>query len=360
MSLGIRGDGASGAPYVVASGTDTYTASYGSYAGYVLGDSFEVLFTNANTGASTININSLGAKALKKNGTVALDAGDIQAGSVKILTYDGTNFQITAVGTVNTTGTPSAGQMAGFTDADTIQGITLGANILLTGTTLNAHFQSENMVDANYVFSAGKTMVALTTALSTTRTLTLPAANSFPKGTAICFSDEIQGVTNTNNVTITRAGADTVNGSTTMAIYLTGAVAIFVTDGSSKWLGGVSTSASNGILGTWVPTFTGFSADPTAVTAIYLTVGKLVWFSVNMTGGTSNAATMSMTGPPITFVSTHAQASMQRVQNNGTWAAGLMYTTVNTNTLNFLSSASAAFTNSGTKSVNITETLAIN
>lgn len=122
MSLGIRGDGASGAPYVVASGTDTYTASYGSYAGYVLGDSFEVLFTNANTGASTININSLGAKALKKNGTVALDAGDIQAGSVKLLTYDGTNFQITAVGTVNTTGTPVAGQVGVFSDVDSITG----------------------------------------------------------------------------------------------------------------------------------------------------------------------------------------------------------------------------------------------
>ncbi|KQC03902.1 MAG: hypothetical protein APR55_06665 [Methanolinea sp. SDB] len=49
---------------------------------------------NPNTGASTLNVNSLGAKALRKNGVDALAAGDIQAGQIVLVIYDGTYFQI--------------------------------------------------------------------------------------------------------------------------------------------------------------------------------------------------------------------------------------------------------------------------
>lgn len=47
----------------------------------------------ANTGAVTINVSSLGAKALTKNGTTALAAGDIPAASAFVIAmYDGTRF----------------------------------------------------------------------------------------------------------------------------------------------------------------------------------------------------------------------------------------------------------------------------
>ena len=49
---------------------------------------------NTNTGASTLNVNSLGAKAIKKNGTEALVAGDVQAGQIISVGYDGTNMQL--------------------------------------------------------------------------------------------------------------------------------------------------------------------------------------------------------------------------------------------------------------------------
>ena len=51
----------------------------------------------ANTGAATINFNSLGAKAVKKvqgGVTTALVANDIQAGQYVLLAYDGTNMQM--------------------------------------------------------------------------------------------------------------------------------------------------------------------------------------------------------------------------------------------------------------------------
>ena len=56
---------------------------------------------NTNTGASTLNVNGLGAGAIKRgDGTTALIAGDLVAGQVATVLYDGTNFQLLAMATV--------------------------------------------------------------------------------------------------------------------------------------------------------------------------------------------------------------------------------------------------------------------
>lgn len=47
-----------------------------------------------NTGACTLNVNSLGAKTLKKNYNSDLATGDILAGQIVTVIYDGTNFQV--------------------------------------------------------------------------------------------------------------------------------------------------------------------------------------------------------------------------------------------------------------------------
>lgn len=47
-----------------------------------------------NTGAVTINVNSIGAKTIKKQSGEDLIAGDIQSGDVIYLIYDGTYFQM--------------------------------------------------------------------------------------------------------------------------------------------------------------------------------------------------------------------------------------------------------------------------
>lgn len=49
---------------------------------------------NANTGASTINVNGLGAVAIRRATGVALSAADINSGQIVELTYDGTVFQM--------------------------------------------------------------------------------------------------------------------------------------------------------------------------------------------------------------------------------------------------------------------------
>lgn len=77
------------------SGTDTITGSLTPALGaYVAGGTYRFVSVGANTGAVTLNINSLGAKAITKNGTTALAAGDIISGALVTVTYDGTQFQL--------------------------------------------------------------------------------------------------------------------------------------------------------------------------------------------------------------------------------------------------------------------------
>lgn len=79
-------------------GTDTITASASlSLAAYAAGQTFRFVAAGANTGAATLNVNSIGAKSITKNGTTALAAGDIPSGAVITVTYDGTQFQLSAV-----------------------------------------------------------------------------------------------------------------------------------------------------------------------------------------------------------------------------------------------------------------------
>lgn len=81
-----------------ASGTDTYTITPSpAITAYAANQAFLVTFTNANTTAATINVNGLGPKSITKNGATALERSDIAAGAQRLLTYDGTQFQISGV-----------------------------------------------------------------------------------------------------------------------------------------------------------------------------------------------------------------------------------------------------------------------
>ncbi len=77
------------------SGADTITAVGSPTLGaYAAGQMFYFVAASANTGAVTINIDSLGAKSITRDGTTALAAGDIQSGEVCVIVYDGTQFQL--------------------------------------------------------------------------------------------------------------------------------------------------------------------------------------------------------------------------------------------------------------------------
>jgi hypothetical protein len=87
---------------------------------YAAGQSFEWVASGANTTNVTINVSAVGAKALTKNGTSALVAGDIPSGSLIRATYDGTQFQITKIvqGTASTYSVGTSGATLGLLNAN--------------------------------------------------------------------------------------------------------------------------------------------------------------------------------------------------------------------------------------------------
>lgn len=93
-SAGQVQDGALTALSTIA-GTDTITAvaPVGMVA-YATGQLFSFVSAGANTGAATININGIGAKAITKNGAISLAAGDLAVNRVHLIRYDGTQFQL--------------------------------------------------------------------------------------------------------------------------------------------------------------------------------------------------------------------------------------------------------------------------
>ena len=76
-------------------GADTITAvaSAGMLA-YAAGQTFEFAAAAANTGAVTLNINSIGAKDVKDSSGNALTAGELTTGRVVTAVYNGTEFRL--------------------------------------------------------------------------------------------------------------------------------------------------------------------------------------------------------------------------------------------------------------------------
>lgn len=102
-------------------------------AAYATGQLFRFLASGANTGATTVNVSGLGAKAIAKNGQTALAASDIAANHLIEITYDGTRFILTATSTAvlnsptlvtPALGTPASGVMTNVTGLPLTAGVT--------------------------------------------------------------------------------------------------------------------------------------------------------------------------------------------------------------------------------------------
>lgn len=116
-------------------GTNTITATGPlSFSAYGAGKDFEFVPAVTNTGAVTINISGLGARAITKFGTTPLVAGDLVAGAVVRIIDDGTRFQLLNPQTIAVTGVVPIAN--GGTNATTAAQalINLGATGRLIGT----------------------------------------------------------------------------------------------------------------------------------------------------------------------------------------------------------------------------------
>ena len=99
---------------------------------YVAGQVFHFKAANASSGASTLNVNALGAKNIKKKNDQDIAAGDIEQNAIVSVIYDGTSFQmLSQLGT-------SAGSMSSFTltgDSGSNQTINDGNTVDVAGGT---------------------------------------------------------------------------------------------------------------------------------------------------------------------------------------------------------------------------------
>ena len=109
---------AGGALFLTAAGTaDVITATGApTITAYATGNSYYFTATGANTTNVTLNVDGLGAKAVTKNGSTALVAGDIPSGAEAHVVYDGTRFQLINPSTVsNIYSMPQNSQSAAYT-----------------------------------------------------------------------------------------------------------------------------------------------------------------------------------------------------------------------------------------------------
>jgi hypothetical protein len=84
-------------------GTNTITGTAPILAAYTIGQSFEFIPANTNTGAVTLNINGLGAKSVVSEGTTDVVGGDLRAGRAVRVLYDGARFVLVNFSSIATT-----------------------------------------------------------------------------------------------------------------------------------------------------------------------------------------------------------------------------------------------------------------
>ena len=103
---------------------------------YVAGQVFHFKAANASSGASTLNVNALGAKNIKKKNDQDIAAGDIEQNAIVSVIYDGTSFQMlsqlgtSGMSSFTLAGTSGANQT--ITDSNTLT-IAAGEGITTTG-----------------------------------------------------------------------------------------------------------------------------------------------------------------------------------------------------------------------------------
>jgi hypothetical protein len=199
--------------WVTTTGTNTYLASIAvptfpsSYNNTVL----RLKFPNGNTGASTINVNGVGAIPIRKwdgDSWEPLVSGDIPANSSAILYYDNTNAYYTAI---------IFESIGGSGSTPTLQQV-LTAGSVLTGTnTITGPHGISIEAGESVAGVRGLDMTANQFRIYTDTLDLTNGARGFlhdPDKTLIAFDSESIQLDNTDGITLTTSSASGIKGAT--------------------------------------------------------------------------------------------------------------------------------------------------
>jgi len=224
---------------LTVTGTDTYVATASpALTAYAAGNLFSLVVPNTNTGASTINIDGLGAKAITRTGSTALVAGDMIATEVVIVVYDGTRFQLINANSFTNLLVSGTLTYGGVTLTNAVTGT--GKMMLDTNPTVTNYVES--VVAIGTVTSSST--LSLTNGTVQTATLTASTACTFTMPTATAgksFVLLLKQAASTGNGTATftgvkwgTAGAPTITATAGKMDILT-----FIADGTN-WYGSIA------------------------------------------------------------------------------------------------------------------------
>ena len=244
----------------------------------------------ASTTASTLNVNTLGTKALKKLLDQDVGSGDIEAGSIVTAVYDGTNFQITSQLATSTSTTPggrntqvqfnSAGSFGGSANF-TFDGTNNDVSGDITGATLNADGDTSAGDNAAMGYTAAEGLI-------------------------------LTGQGSTDDITIKNDADTTVVNVATGAtdVEISAGNILFGTASKGVYLGVTTATAANLLddyeEGSWTPVLTATTTNPTlsggSFSGLYTKVGNVVnlWMIGQPVLSNVGSGTVRITGLPFT------------------------------------------------------------
>jgi hypothetical protein len=250
IELAITTSNDGGAVVKQAATPGTQQTGNANLSGTVIAGAFSGPLTGAVTGNVTGNASG---SAATFTGSLAGDVTGTQSATT-VGKINGTSMAGLATGIVKNTTTTGIPSIAVAGDFPTLNQNTTGTAANVTGVVALANGGTAQTTailarsssgldieaftghgDSVYTILATDRTVGTNAAFTQSRTWTLPAASAVNAGGMIVVAD-IQGtVTGTNTLVVSRAGSDTINGTTSYTLGNAYDSVVLVSDGSSKW-----------------------------------------------------------------------------------------------------------------------------
>jgi len=294
-------------------GTNTITGSLSpAITAYAAGQTFRFIAAASNTGAVTININSLGAKSITKDGTTALSTGDILINGLYEITYDGTQFQLK-----NSSVTFSGGTVANattFSSTVALNGAsTISADMTFSGSMLKL------VKGADVASATALPLITDGNYFDVTGTTTITSFNSVGVGTWVRLHFD-------GALTLTHQATDLVLPGGANITTAAGDEAEFIEYASGDWrcvsytkangtsvVGGITHSTVNTTTAGTTIDFTSPSASPKRITIMFDGVGgsgtSVMIVQIGDAGGFENTGYISTASVIVSTVASATQTT---------------------------------------------------